>query len=439
MDRLIDILTKIEQPLLFSSREDYKHLPLVKDLEITISNLLTKLLQALPSAAIDAQTGMDVGRLAQKFQELFRGYDALPLEEKKEILQKSRLLGAELRQWLAAAIRSPDSHEQAVADRMQDLRQAIVKLSGEVQFIKGVGPRIAQLLARKGVKTIEDIFYFLPRRYEDRRIVQKIAQARVGVKETVVGTVVQAQVRPYQRRRAFEVAIDDGSGSLTAKWFMGNLTYLKNTFQPGLRVILTGEIRLFKAGKDMIHPDYEILDEDDTDLLHFKRIVPIYSETEGLHQKTLRRIAMRVLNDYTRYVTSPIPEAFCEKRRLIHIHDALRNVHFPEADADVALYNDLRSTAHRRLIYDEFFFFQLGLALKRKGHLLDQGIPFKTGGPLLKEFYAALPFSLTGAQSRVIDEIEGGYGKADRHASPAAGRRGLRKDRRGDGRDGNGL
>jgi hypothetical protein len=82
LDRLIDILTKIEQPLLFSSREGYKHLPLVKDLEITISNLLTKLLQALPSAAIDAQTGMDAGRRAQRLQGLFKGYDALPLEQK---------------------------------------------------------------------------------------------------------------------------------------------------------------------------------------------------------------------------------------------------------------------------------------------------------------------------------------------------------------------
>ena len=224
--------------------------------------------------------------------------------------------------------------------------------------------------------------------------------------KTIVGKIVQAQVRPYQRRRAFEVVIEDGSGAITAKWFMGNLTYLKNTFKPGLKVILTGEIRIFKAGKDMIHPDYEILDEDDVDLLNFKRIVPIYSETEGLHQKTLRRIAMRVLNEYTRYVTSPIPESICEKRRLIHIHDALRNVHFPEANADAAIFNDISSTAHRRLIYDEFFFFQLGLALKRKGHLLDQGIAFKTGGTLLRKLYASLPFSLTGAQIRVIGEIE---------------------------------
>jgi ATP-dependent DNA helicase RecG len=404
---LKDILAKIEQPLHFSSRDNFKHLHLVKELETTISTLLTKLLQAIPAAAIDKQTSTEAGNLARKFQDLFRGYDALPLEGKKEILRQSIPLGAQLRLCLTPVSFSPDRHQQQTqAERMQDLQQAMARLSGEAQFIKGVGPRIAELLARKGVRTIEDVLYFLPRRYEDRRIIQRIIQARIGVKETVVGAVVQAQVRPYHRRRAFEVVVDDGSGTLTAKWFRGNLTYLKNTFKPGQRVILTGEVRLFNAGKDMIHPDYEILDEDDADSLHFRRIVPVYSETEGLHQKTLRRIAMRVLGDYTRYVTSPIPEAVSEKRRLIHIHEALRNVHFPEADADVAAYNDMRSPAHRRLIYDEFFFFQLGLALKRKGHLLDQGIAFRTDGPLLRQFYASLPFSLTGAQARVIGEIE---------------------------------
>ncbi len=407
MDLLNAILMKIEQPLNFSSRDGYKHLPLVKDLEATVLNLLTKLLDALPTAGIDDQMGMAVHGLTDRLQACFSGYDRLPAEQKKDIIQQALLLTGEIRQQFAAAVPPPGGHQQGGADRMQDLKQAVTKLSMDVQFIRGVGPRIAQLLARKGVKTIEDLFYFLPRRYEDRRIAQKIGQARVGIKETVIGRVMHADVRLYHRRRAFEVTVDDGSGVLTAKWFKGSLTYLKNTFKAGVQVILTGEVRLFKAGKDMIHPDYEILDEDDSNLLHFKRIVPIYSETEGLHQKTLRRIAMRVLNDYTRYITSPIPETFCEKHHLIHIHDALRNCHFPEADADVALYNEMSSPAHRRLIYDEFFFFQLGLALKRKGHLLDQGIAFKTGGPLAAQFCALLPFSLTGAQRRVIDEIEG--------------------------------
>jgi ATP-dependent DNA helicase RecG len=406
LNRLIDILTKIEQPLLFSSRDGYKHLSLVKDMEATLSGLLEKLLQTLPPGETDTLTGMDIRLLADQLRRLFVGYDGRTSEQKKEIIHKALLSMKELRHVLVNAFPPSDKQGSALDGRIEDLRQAIARLGTDVQFIKGVGPRIAELLARKGVRTIEDVFYFLPRRYEDRRTVQKIIQARIGSRETVVGTVVRAGMVSYQKRRAFEVVVDDGSGPLTAKWFMGNLAYLKNTFKPGLRAILTGEVRLFRAGKDMIHPDHEILDDEDTDLLHFRRIVPVYSEAEGLHQKTLRRIAVRVLNDYTRYVTSPIPDSLCEKRRLIHIHDALRNVHFPEADADANLYNDLRSPAHRRLIYDEFFFFQLGLALKRAGHLLDQGISFRTGGPLTARFYTILPFSLTGAQSRVIGEIE---------------------------------
>jgi ATP-dependent DNA helicase RecG len=115
---------------------------------------------------------------------------------------------------------------------------------------------------------------------------------------------------------------------------------------------------------------------------------------------------MRALNDFVRYISSPIPEEICERRRLIHIHDALRFVHFPEPGADIEPYNNIRSAAHRRLIYDEFFFFQLGLALKREGHLLDRGIAFMTGTDLLKRFLSSLSFSLTGAQNRVIREIE---------------------------------
>ncbi len=293
------------------------------------------------------------------------------------------------------------------AGPLENIQQSFAKLALNVQFIKGVGPKISELLARKGIRTVEDLFYFLPRRYEDRRAVKMIGQARYGMKETVIGTVMQADLHYYKTRRVFEVMVEDKSGTLTAKWFMGNPTYLKNVFKKGCQVILTGDVRSFRLSKEMIHPDYEILDEQEEDrLLHFKRIVPLYSETEGLHQKTVRRIMMRVLEDYTRYISSPIPESICEKRRLIHIHDALRNAHFPEADADVGVYNDIRSEAHRRLIYDEFFFLQLGMALKRRGHLLDRGIAFKTGGSLLRQFYDLLSFTLTGAQKRVISEIE---------------------------------
>jgi ATP-dependent DNA helicase RecG len=406
VETLIDILTKIEQPLLFSSRDGYKHLSMVKDMETTLSRLVQKLLQALPPDATDTLTGMDIRLLTDQLQRLFAGYDRLPQDNRKDIILRALLLTKELRNVLLAAFPPMGKRDPGFAQRMADLKQTIAKLAADIQSLRGVGPRMAQLLGRKGIKTLEDLFYFLPRRYEDRRVVQKILQARLGIRETIMGTVINASIRHYSRRRAFEVVIDDGSGRLTAKWFMGNPTYLGNIFKLGVQVILTGDVHLFSSGKEMIHPDYEILDDEDTEMLNFKRIVPIYPETEGLHQKTLRRILMRALQESVRYVTSPIPEAICEKRTLVHIHDALRSVHFPEMDADAAAYNDMRSPAHRRLIYDEFFYFQLGLALKRKGRLLDQGIAFKTGGPVLQQFYATLPFSRTAAQTRVIDEIQ---------------------------------
>ena len=407
MERIRDLLAKIEQPLRFSSRDDFRHLSLVRDLEGTVLTLLGRLADHVGVSSIDAGISRSVAQITGNLQELFTNFDALALAEKKEVIQISISSLSELR-----SLTCSEQAREAEADRPkgalhENLEKSFAKLGLSIQFIKGVGPKIAELFARKNIRTVEDMLYFLPRRYEDRRSVRKIGQARYGIRETVVGSVARAELRHYRTRRVFEVTVEDETGSITAKWFIGNPSYLKNIFKKGALVILTGDVRSFRQGREMIHPDYEILDEQEDDrLLHFKRIVPIYSETEGLHQKTIRRIVMRVLEDYTRHISSPIPEAILAKRRLIHIHDALRSAHFPEADADVQACNEIRSEAHRRLIYDEFFFLQLGMALKRRGHLLGSGIAFRTGGPLLLRFYTLLPFSLTDAQKRVIGEIE---------------------------------
>lgn len=407
MERLRDLLEKIEQPLLFSSRDDYRHLPLVRDLETTILTLLDRLADQINASPIGAELSVTANQITDNLQNIFKKFDTHSPARKKEVIQESLHLLNELKILTFSELAREDAAVHHEAGPLENIQQSFAKLALNVQFIKGVGPKISELLNRKGIRTVEDLFYFLPRRYEDRRAVKMIGQARYGVKETVIGTVMQADLHYYKTRRVFEMMVEDKSGTLTAKWFMGNPTYLKNVFKKGCQVILTGDVRSFRLSKEMIHPDYEILDEQEEDrLLNFRRIVPLYSETEGLHQKTVRRIMMKVLEDYTRYISSPIPEAICEKRRLIHIHDALRNAHFPEADADVGVYNDIRSEAHRRLIYDEFFFLQLGMALKRRGHLLDRGIAFKTGGSLLRQFYDLLSFTLTGAQKRVISEIE---------------------------------
>ncbi|HOD34550.1 MAG TPA: ATP-dependent DNA helicase RecG [Syntrophales bacterium] len=286
------------------------------------------------------------------------------------------------------------------------------KLTLPVRYVKGVGPRLSALLERKGLITVEDMIYFLPRKYEDRRVVKSISATQPGVKETIVGEVHSAQIRPYRRRKVFEVRVADETGTLTAKWFHGNYPFLKKIFERGRRVIFTGEIKGFLFEKELIHPDFEVLEEDDDQLLHFKRIVPIYSETEGLGQKNLRRIMKHVVDDFAGCVLSPLPKDILERQGLQDISQAIRTVHFPEADSDIEGLNSMKSEAHRRVIFDEFFFFELGMALRKKGTLLQEGVPLASTGEGLKTFFHRLPYVLTAAQHRVIAEITGDMEKA---------------------------
>ena len=206
-----------------------------------------------------------------------------------------------------------------------------------------------------------------------------------------MGRVIRADSRFYGRRRVFEAIVDDGSGILKAKWFKGREAFLRGAFKPEARVILTGEITGFPFDREMIHPDFEILNDQDDQLLHFKRIVPVYSETEGLPQKTLRRILWKVVRDFAHLVQSPIPGRSAGNGVSWRSGRPVRQVHFPGNDQQMDLYQEMRSDAHRRLIYDEFFFFQLGMALRKQGGVLEHGNLFLTNGEMVRDSTACFP------------------------------------------------
>jgi ATP-dependent DNA helicase RecG len=410
MENLKDIIEKIEGPLLFSSRDSYKNLPLVKNLELTMGGLIDKLNSIRPLSSQLGPAKKAYADILSGLQKAFTGFDALSVDKKRGRIEQALSLATELKA-LSPGLSQSHTVEQldSVSPLQEDLNASFQKLSLSVQYIKGVGPKIARLLDKKGIKTVEDMLYFLPRRYEDRRSVKMISSTQIGNIEMVIGEVKEAHLQHYRKNKVFEVTVDDGSGRLTAKWFKGNHTYLRKILKKGARVILTGEIRSFLFGKDIIHPDFEILSEKDDDhdnFLHFKRIVPIYSETEGLHQKYIRKIMMEVVENYYQYILSPIPEKICKRQHLADINHSIRNIHFPESDQDIEQYNSMKSDAYRRLVFDEFFFFELGMALKKKGYVLERGISFKTDGKLKKKFLRILPFELTNAQSRVIEEIK---------------------------------
>ena len=400
MESLKIILEKIEAPLLFAAGDSYKRLSLVKNLETVMAFLLHRLIEKLrdePQLRND-----EIDRRSHALLELFDGYDGASLEQKKARLTEAA--------GHVSALKARVGNPQAIPGEGQlsssEQKKGNASLFLPISSVHGVGPRTAQLLAKKNLTTIEDFLYFLPRRYEDRRIVNRITETVPGIIQTVSGKITLADIRFYGRRKIFEVTVDDGHGILIAKWFKGREAFLRGTFKPGKRIILTGKVSGFPFQREMIHPDFEIVDDNEDQLLHFKRIVPIYSETEGLHQKTLRRIMWHVLRDYAPLLESHIPEKISRKHGLMSIRDAIRQVHFPDVDQEIESYQESRSDAHKSLIYDEFFFFQLGMALRKRGELLEQGIAFQAGGEMLKRFYQALPFSLTQAQQRVISEIQ---------------------------------
>ncbi|NMD05826.1 MAG: ATP-dependent DNA helicase RecG, partial [Deltaproteobacteria bacterium] len=400
MDTFKKILQKIEQPLNFAFQEDYKNITHIKNIGKTLVNLLLSLKGLLPRAADNS-----VFVMIDELLNIFSDYDEQKLEAKKIALGKAKPVWVKLKAEVNF-LHQHNKQEENTAESVANLRESSTKLCTPIQYLKGVGPKMAARFAAKKINTVEDLLFFLPRTYEDRREIRKINRLEMGKIQTAVGNVISCRYRYYGKRRILEAVISDETANLTAKWFKGRITYLLGVFKKDIKVIFTGEVRPDYHGKLMIHPDYEILDETDNDnLLNFKRIVPIYSETEGLHQKYIRKIMHSALEQYSRYVASPIPSHICEKRNLINIHEALREVHFPNNNESMEQLFDARSAAHRRLIYDEFFFFQLGMALKKSGRILEKGIAFNTAGNLMNKFYALLPFSLTGAQKRVVGEI----------------------------------
>lgn len=288
------------------------------------------------------------------------------------------------------------------------------RLLTPIQYVKGVGPKLAKLFEKKGILTVEDALYFLPRCYEDRRHLRKISELKAGRKETGFGEILLSGVAFYQnkRKRVFEVVVGDGSGTITLKWFRGNERYLRGRFKKGRHLIFSGEVRWFNYQREIHHPDVEVVEGDiEKDYLNFKRIVPIYSETEGLYQRTLRRLMKTILDGYADELSSPIPPEIVERQGLIHFSEAFRRVHFPPEEESIDLLNLQRSDGHRRIIFDEFFFLELGLALKKRGVELETGISFKTDGTLVQKLLNLLSFELTAAQQRVLSEIRWDLGR----------------------------
>ena len=279
-------------------------------------------------------------------------------------------------------------------------------LASPVQFVKGIGPQKAAELAAAGVLIVEDLLLHLPVRYEDRTQFVRIADLRAGMKVAVTGTVTVAGLRRARRMTLYEVRIDDGTGRLKALWF--NQPFLKESLGRGVRVALFGDVQPDSYGGGqlmMSSPQHEVL-EDDGAAVHTGRVVPIYEKLGPLTGKMLRRILTRIAPLAAPDAPETLPEDVRTALGVVGRGEALRRVHVPEdADALDAL-NAFRSAGHRRLILEELFLFQVGLALKRERRReRPKRTAFIVTDAAREAVKRILPFRLTEAQKRVLREI----------------------------------
>ena len=276
-------------------------------------------------------------------------------------------------------------------------------------YVKGVGPARAAMLEAKGLKIVEDLLTYPPFRYEDRSNVKTIRDLAPGEMATVLAEVWSTKVSGFQRRNLglFQATFTDASrGVLSAKWFHG--AYLNDVLAPGQKIALFGKIEFdnYSGNLSIMHPEFEILsDEDDGDSsLHTGRVVPIYTAVGKVSTRIFRTLMDRILKGIDP-IADPLPQRILQQLKLPDLWTAIKDLHFPPADSDLRLLNNFRSPAQFRLIFEEFFWLECGLELKRARARLDPGIGFALSEKVRSKILEMLPFKPTGAQKRVLKEI----------------------------------
>jgi ATP-dependent DNA helicase RecG len=279
----------------------------------------------------------------------------------------------------------------------------------DVMYLKGVGPRRAELLAKRDIRTFEDLLGYLPFRYEDRVQFAKIREIVPGQVYTVQAQVLSGSLVRYTRARGgvFHLVVRDDSGSLFCKFFHGS--YLDARFKPGQRIVLHGkaDVDPYRPGRiEMINPEYELLGSGESDSTEVGRIVPIYEAIGGISSRMMRRIVYTALENLGGTLPDPLPAELLARYKFPSRGDAIQFVHFPPQTESVEALNSFRSQAHQRLIFEEFFFYQLSVAMRRKAAQQQPGIAFRVREPGIREaIKRVLPFKPTEAQKRALGEI----------------------------------
>jgi ATP-dependent DNA helicase RecG len=287
----------------------------------------------------------------------------------------------------------------------------VMNLSTEVRMIKGVGPQRAELLAQRGIYTLEDLLGYLPFRYEDRIHFSKVKDIQPNGTYTIRARVMSGQaIRGMRGSRdaIYHLLVqDDAGGSLPCKFFHGG--YLEGRLKPGQLLILHGKAEIDKlrpARLEMINPQIEILSNDELDSTEVGRIVPIYEAIGTFGSRQIRRAMYAAVQLIDQRMPDVLPEALRARLGFPTRGEALIHTHFPEPGESLDALNTFRSPAQQRLIFEEFFLYQLSLALDRQATRKENAIAFRLREDAIREaLKRILPFKPTVAQKRVLAEI----------------------------------
>jgi ATP-dependent DNA helicase RecG len=278
-----------------------------------------------------------------------------------------------------------------------------------VQYVKGIGPVLAGFLGKLAIHTLEDFLYHLPFRYLDRREISAILKVQPGKNRCVMGEVYASGEVSLGRkgRRAYEVILSDGQGYLTAKWFHYPRKFFQNRFQKGEKFIFFGEISVYRGQKQIVHPEVLSIREffDEEELQKHLGIIPVYSSTEGLHQRQIRHSIQYVLQECPEYLVETLPALLLDQYRLPTLTEAFQHIHGPSPEDSIEELATHRSSYHRRLAFDEFFYLQLGLGIRREKFQKIVGFSHEHRTQLGQALAKRLPFELTQGQRRAIEEI----------------------------------
>lgn len=282
----------------------------------------------------------------------------------------------------------------ARAKRTRTTSYARQGLDSPVTAISGIGPTQFKRLRRLGVETIGDLLFLFPRRYDDYSQLKPIGKLEYGEQVTIIGTIRDTRVK---RRSAGATIVNtivaDASGSIQATWF--NQPYLANRLKRGRQIVLSGQVDEYLGRLVMSSPTWEPLEAE---LLHTGRVVPVYPLTSGIKPRWLRRIMKRTVDYWTKRLPDHLPTPIRERNDLMALEQAVYQIHFPD-DTDSLV------RARRRLAFDEFFVLQIGVLRQRQEWREQAGISVPVDRKELETFLDALPYRLTGAQERALEEI----------------------------------